>query len=679
MEDGDDYSMEMAVVATNSSDDEYSVEMIEQTGSDLDSEYGEQTLTPRTVTKNSSVANNDFYHKSVRRQNCCFGASMLTFVGAFVAAYFLMGVSFSPSNIGIFGDESSMKGGSGEVGLDAANAETQEIVDEEVIELEEAGNWGNHGRTKAGKRDSKTKDRIKELIGHNKVGKNNWVENKDWWQKHAPDMDTSNMTKKEMRTYAQEKKKEKRKKKRHKKECKLNPESMGCKGNSDTDLDSIREKLAEHYNYESTGAVKENFPAVDDGPDREGGGKKKHKNKNKQKNDNNVDENGSDEEEKDEVVTEEPLFGGQNEDKTEANEPDDEEEDAIKEERVATTTMPETTTTPATTTTTTPATTTMPATTTTLATTTTTTQATTTMPATTTTPTTTTTTLATTTTTATTTTLGTTTTTTPATTTTTTTPVEETIQSTIVDNFTVLKQVTHDQNSFTQGLSYGDDGMIYETSGLYRQSKVRRIDPDTFEVEQTINIEDRFFGEGCTFYRDADGNGRLIEITWMDQIGFIYDSETLKQLSDFKYTTTPGSGNQGWGITYDASKQEFIVSDGSKFLYFWDRDTLKEKRKVTVTRFDGSEQNQLNELEWMDGLVCCNIWHRDDIICVDPTTGKSVREYDMSSLWPANQRGGGENVLNGIALGKDHVLLTGKRWDRMYKVVFPNWPTLFNN
>ena len=50
---------------------------------------------------------------------------------------------------------------------------------------------------------------------------------------------------------------------------------------------------------------------------------------------------------------------------------------------------------------------------------------------------------------------------------------------------------------------------------------------------------------------------------------------------------------------------------------------------------------------------------------------------DMSSLWPASQRGNSEHVLNGIALGKDHVLLTGKNWDCMYKVVFPDWPTLF--
>jgi len=50
---------------------------------------------------------------------------------------------------------------------------------------------------------------------------------------------------------------------------------------------------------------------------------------------------------------------------------------------------------------------------------------------------------------------------------------------------------------------------------------------------------------------------------------------------------------------------------------------------------------------------------------------------DMSSLWPASERGDSGNVLNGIAVGKDHVLLTGKLWDRMYKVKFTDWPTLF--
>lgn len=178
----------------------------------------------------------------------------------------------------------------------------------------------------------------------------------------------------------------------------------------------------------------------------------------------------------------------------------------------------------------------------------------------------------------------------------------------------------------SQGLSYGSDGKIYETTGLYSNSKLRKINPNTFEVEQSVDLDGRFFGEGSTFYTDKEGNSRIIEITWKSQTGIIYDADTFEQLSTFRYTTTAPK-HEGWGITYNEANQEFIVSDGSPYLYFWDRDTLKEKRKVVVSRLNGQGQNMLNELEFMDGLVCCNIWHMDDIICVDPATGKSVREY----------------------------------------------------
>ncbi|EJK67498.1 hypothetical protein THAOC_11462 [Thalassiosira oceanica] len=252
---------------------------------------------------------------------------------------------------------------------------------------------------------------------------------------------------------------------------------------------------------------------------------------------------------------------------------------------------------------------------------------------------------------------------------------EEEIVGTISTAFSVLEQVDHDPTSFTQGLSYGSSGKLYETTGLNGHSKVRIINPETFEVEKSIDLDRSFFGEGSAFFKDKNGNARLIEITWQNQQGFIYDAETLEQLDSFQYTTTLPR-NEGWGITYNPSFREFIVSDGSSNLYFWDRDTLEEKRSISVTRFDGRRQDQLNELEYMGGLICCNIWHSDEIICVDPDSGKSVREYDMSTLWPAGERGNRENVLNGIAIGDDHVLLTGKRWNRMYKIVFDDWSTL---
>ena len=78
---------------------------------DEDGEYGE-TLSHRTVTKDNAPS---IYRESVNRQNRLFGVSVFLLAGLFVAAYFLMGLSFSPSNIGIFGDESSMRGGSGEM------------------------------------------------------------------------------------------------------------------------------------------------------------------------------------------------------------------------------------------------------------------------------------------------------------------------------------------------------------------------------------------------------------------------------------------------------------------------------------------------------------------------------------------------------------------------------------
>ena len=124
-----DVDVEEANSSSSASDEEeYSVEFVnEEEGSatdeegyttalsDIDSEYGERTLEPQTVTRGSTMDKNEFYQTSVRRQNCFFGGSMLMFAGLFVVAYFYMGLSFTPSNIGIFGDESAMKGSAGKL------------------------------------------------------------------------------------------------------------------------------------------------------------------------------------------------------------------------------------------------------------------------------------------------------------------------------------------------------------------------------------------------------------------------------------------------------------------------------------------------------------------------------------------------------------------------------------
>ena len=437
----------------------------------------------------------------------------------------------------------------GEVGLDADNAASQEIVDKEIVDLEKAGDFGEEG-SKADKRKKhkqKMKDMLeKEGLGRKDgIGKHDWVENKNWWKKNAPDLDTSTMTKKEIKTYEKEMKKEKRKQKKHERLCKQNPDDKSCQGNTEgLDLDSIKEKL-DHYHYESTGDAKENVPIAHNEEMSKVALKRycRHFPEDEKCQDTQKKNVSSPAEE---VDSEPENKEDSNQQDTNAEEENEEANDDKQEAPVEETTVPEP---------------------------------------------------------------------------------EQTLPNTIVNTFTVIEQVKHDPSSFTQGISYGDDGNIYETTGLYHQSKVRRINPDTFEVEKSVNLEGRFFGEGSAFYRDKDGSPRLIEITWREQTGYIWNAETLEKISEFKYITTPSGGNQGWGITYDESKHEFIVSDGSVYLYFWDRDTLQEKRKVAVTRFNGKQQDELNELEFMDGLVCCNIWHDDHIICVDPVSGNSVREY----------------------------------------------------
>ena len=53
----------------------------------------------------------------------------------------------------------------------------------------------------------------------------------------------------------------------------------------------------------------------------------------------------------------------------------------------------------------------------------------------------------------------------------------------------------------------------------------------------------QYFGEGLTVV-----NGSLVQLTWQNKIGFIYDKETFGLLGNFSYST------EGWGLTYNGSE-----------------------------------------------------------------------------------------------------------------------------
>lgn len=243
-------------------------------------------------------------------------------------------------------------------------------------------------------------------------------------------------------------------------------------------------------------------------------------------------------------------------------------------------------------------------------------------------------------------------------------------------SFELLETLPHDSSAYTQGLQLVD-GVLYEGTGLYGKSEIRITDLDTGKVKKSTKLDRNFFGEGLTYYTDHEtGEGRLIQLTWKAQTGFIYDSKDLKVLEEFKFSTTT---NEGWGITHNPTTNHFIVSDGSQYLLWWDptKDRKLIKQVVVTRDLEGTNADtvvRLNELEWdpKTGTILANIYGEDFLVRIDPTTGLVLTVYDLGSLFPQESRPDSTDVLNGIALADskngDEIWVTGKLWPNMYRI-----------
>jgi glutamine cyclotransferase len=226
-------------------------------------------------------------------------------------------------------------------------------------------------------------------------------------------------------------------------------------------------------------------------------------------------------------------------------------------------------------------------------------------------------------------------------------------------SYTVVKSYPHSAEDFTQGLVYAD-GKLYESTGLYGRSAVSIKALDSGRTLNSRLLPERYFGEGLTVMGD-----RLVQITYLEQTGFIYDRSTLQVLQKFSFK------GEGWGLTYDG--QHLIMSNGSSRLEFLDPVKHRRQRKLTVRR-GGVEVESLNELEYIEGRIYANVWQQDMIIEIDPVTGEVTGEIDLSAL--ASQHiASPEAVLNGIAYnaGNRTLLVTGKLWPALYEIK-PDWP-----
>ncbi len=223
------------------------------------------------------------------------------------------------------------------------------------------------------------------------------------------------------------------------------------------------------------------------------------------------------------------------------------------------------------------------------------------------------------------------------------------------DTYRIVHAYPHDQQAFTQGFVYLG-GHPYESTGIKGRSSLREEDLETGRILQFHEVSNQYFAEGLTDWKNS-----LIQLTWQSHIAFVYDRATFHLLRTFSYA------GKGWGLTHDA--ESLILSDGTATLRFFNPETFKEVRRITVTDH-GKPVTHINELEYIHGEIYANIWYADRIARISPATGRVVGWIDLKGLMPRDQLSNDEAVLNGIAYdaAHDRLFVTGKLWPKIFEI-----------
>lgn len=220
----------------------------------------------------------------------------------------------------------------------------------------------------------------------------------------------------------------------------------------------------------------------------------------------------------------------------------------------------------------------------------------------------------------------------------------------------ILATLPHDNRAFTQGLVF-DGGYLYESTGLYGRSSLRKIAADNGETVAQYQLDRRFFGEGL-----AKVGQQLIQLTWQEGRALVFN------ISDFTVQQIFHYQGEGWGLCFD--DEQLWMSDGSSQLQIrYAHDfSLQDHLKVTL---NGQPLEQLNELACVGAHIYANLWHDHRIVRINKRTGRVDAEIDASAVIAASGRGSDpEAVLNGITYDAHEQVfyITGKLWPKIFKV-----------
>jgi len=221
--------------------------------------------------------------------------------------------------------------------------------------------------------------------------------------------------------------------------------------------------------------------------------------------------------------------------------------------------------------------------------------------------------------------------------------------------YRIVNTYPHDPLAFTQGLLYYQ-GFLYESTGLQGASSLRKVDLSKGKILKINQLSENFFAEGIALWRD-----RIIQLTWRNHLGFVYNRQTFQKLNTFSYDT------EGWGLTQDG--QKLIMSDGSDKLYFLEPNTFQKIGFIEV-KDQTTPVFKLNELEYIKGEIFANVWQSNKIARISPKSGQVLGWIDLSGLSKLSMGNNPQRVLNGIAYDDEgqRLFVTGKWWSQLFEI-----------
>lgn len=229
----------------------------------------------------------------------------------------------------------------------------------------------------------------------------------------------------------------------------------------------------------------------------------------------------------------------------------------------------------------------------------------------------------------------------------------------------VTNNFPHDTSLFTEGfLFYG--GRLMESTGAPLELQntrsligIQNLKTGKLNVKVELD-KSKYFGEGIVILKD-----KLYQLTYKNQLGFIYDAKSFKKISEFRYANL-----EGWALTTD--DKSLIMSDGTDNLTYISPNSMSPVKTISVTE-NGQPLSRLNELEFIRGYIYANVYGTNFIVKIDPANGDVVGKLDLSKVCMTEKNMNPDALeMNGIAYDPiaDKVYITGKLWSHIYEIDF---------